>query len=302
VPGPTLPPVPQYGAGAAPSGSTTSTYDPNDIWQLGQLYNVPIYLGYSVGPTKEESALDRHLPGSDRPSRGPDGPQYKDAEDVVSGYYNQWVKGTAGNDSQAYQAFVNLQKSLYYSGAYGQTSFDKIHAGQWTSQTVNALSEALNEYHQASQSGAPISFEEWLSANAKGAQKAGGGFYSDTTGSGASAPVLNLADPQTLRMTAQQAAQAALGRNLSSDELSRFVDSFHAQQQAAFGAANAQGATSYTDAGSPTAAAEAFVAQGHGQEAGQHQVIGYADALLNHLMSGSGELPTGTVDPTVTSA
>jgi hypothetical protein len=92
---------------------------------------------------------------------------------------------------------------------------------------------------------------------------------------------INYSDPAALRGTLQQAAQAALGRDLSKGELEKFVHAFHGKEAAAQKA-------NYNNAGSatqPDAGGEAkdFVDQGFTMEEGQRRGATFVDSLNQML-------------------
>lgn len=284
-----LPPLPTYGSGGTTGlPSSTGKYDPNDIWKLGDLYNQPIYLGYTPGAPAATGPIASHLPVEDRVgSAGTN--TYGKTQSLIDHYNELWQKGTAG-DKKSYTDFVNLQKQLWYAGAYGQTSFDSVHVGQWTDQTLNALENALSGYVQTSKaSKKPQTFEDWLQANAAGGLAAGGGFdyKNGPGGSGASAPSpTQLTDPNALRQTVQQAAQAALGRGLSDAELSKFVDAFHQSETSAQQTAQGSGGT--VTPPDQQSDALAYAEQSDPQQYANHQAQGYFNAFMNlFLPSGS---------------
>lgn len=308
---PTLPPVPNYDGlpplvGSTDGSGAGSTRNPMDRWGLGALYGVPIYQGQDPGrrgyrpPTNQGHKDDPRVGEGQRDA----GPVYTEAQDIITGIYNQWARGTAG-DRQSFDGYLNIQKMLYYAGYFGQTSYDKIHAGQWTPQTQNALVDALTAFDQAQKAGVPLDFNSFLEQNAKGAAAAGGGFYGEDGaggsggGGGGRASGPTLADSETLRLTAQEAAQSALARNLTPDELTRFVDQFHQAQITAFN--TAAGGGSPTDA-DPRAEAIRFVVGNHGKEYQQNQIQDYTNAFLNLFLPGESQRPDLNIDPTFAGA
>ena len=199
------------------------------------------------------------------------------------------------------QLWANMQRQLIAIKAYGQGATDKnVNLGQWTGQADSAalLRAIIGFQHAAGYDGAglPLTFEGWLDAATK-QQYANqqGGVAGGGSGSGLpSTPALT--DPDTLKLAAQKAAQAALGRNLSAGELSNFVDQFHAEQTSAFQSAlKGQGAN--VDKSDARASAINFVTSSNSQEFGQHQAQGYTDAFLNMFLSGPSAAPDMNVDP-----
>jgi hypothetical protein len=202
------------------------------------------------------------------------------------------------------QLWANMQRQLIALGYYGAGASDKnVNLGQWTGQAdSSALLKAMIGFQQAAGhdgAGLPLSFADWLDANTR-QQYANqqGGVAGGGSGSGSGLPSTpTLADPDTLKLAAQKAAQAALGRNLSAGELSNFVDQFHAEQTSAYQSA-LKGQGTNVDKTDPRGSAIRFVASTNSQEFGQHQAEGYTDAFLNMFLSGPSAAPNLNVDPT----
>ena len=275
-----------------PNSTAGSTTDPGstgtDVYGLTpQEEQWTFYLGEAQNNTPATRALDRHLPTEDRPTRPPNG-TYGTALDLMKKYA---ALGSSSNPSDR-QAFANLQQQLLALGAYGTSgSTNLVRFGTWTDLDAQAMLRVFKSYQQVAGkdgAGQPISFEEYV--NQAAAQSAANG---QAGGTGSSNPVL-LTDPDTLKRYAQMAAQAALGRNLTADQLSTFVDQFHQQQISAAGAPGG----ALVDKNDPRASAIDFVTQQNSQEFGQHQVQGYTDSFLNMFLPNSSAAPNVNVDPT----
>ena len=98
-------------------------------------------------------------------------------------------------------------------------------------------------------------------------------------------------DPAVLRGLVQQAAQASLGRNLSADQVNRFVEEFHAQEQAyskqAYAAQTDQSGKSFNlTQPNATAQAQEFVDQGNPTEEGGQLLASYVGRLQQMLSGG----------------
>lgn len=213
----------------------------------------------------------------------------------VEDIYKQYAAMSASVSPKDQQTYQELQKGLADAGFYGSAT--SIQGG-WNGQTETALGDALVHYLQVSEStgGVGVSFKEWLAQTAQ--QNAANGNAFGAGGTGSSAPVLS--DPDTLRRYAQEAAQAALGRNLTPNQLDTFVSQFHNQQiQSYTDAANHNGLSSQKD--DPRASAVSFVTGSNQQEFGQHQIQGYTDAFLNMFLPSSSSAPNVPVDPSAVS-
>jgi hypothetical protein len=195
------------------------------------------------------------------------------------------------NDPLGFAAF---QKELAASGFFGSAT--KVYGG-WNGQTETAIADAMSQYLKVSEgAGVALSFRDFLSHQAAANTGINGGGGGSGSGSGLpSTPTL--ADPDTLKLAAQKAAQAALGRNLSAGELSNFVDQFHAEQTSAYQSA-LKGQGTNVDKTDPRGSAIKFVASTNSQEFGQHQAEGYADSFLNMFLTGPSAAPNVNVDPT----
>jgi hypothetical protein len=222
--------------------------------------------------------------------------QYSSAEEIMKQFAAMSMNDPSG--------FLTIQALLHQGGYLPGNP----QAG-FTAETQKAITSAMAQYIQlAHGASVPISFEEFLTHQAttnmaQNPPKPGGGVAPPTK------PVIQLTDPQTLANYAQRAAQAALGHNLTKEDLQKFIDSFHEQestaQQDAYTAAQqaAQGGNpaAVIDKNDPRASAITYATAGHEKEFGQHQIQGYTDAFLNMFLGGASAAPQMNVDPTAVS-
>lgn len=277
-----VPKAPTY-QGSANATPTSSTSNPNDVWNLGNLYGQPVYLG-----TTQEG-------GDLLDPRHPNSPQAPGQTTLVQGQTQDVVKQVlqmyAAQAAQRRKspgkltAYEELQKSLWQAGFYGQTSYKDIHAGQWTSQTQDALTSALKSYETVYQSGTPMTFSEFVNQNAAGSKDGG---YNGGAGLGTpAAQVVNLTDPAAIKSAAQSAAQAALGQGLSDQQLNDFVAQFQAQQTAA----QAPGVTTSTMPDLSSSALQ-FAQTTDPQAYKQEQLAAYQNTILNMFLPSESQRPS----------
>lgn len=290
----TAPTPPDYSGSSDSVPTGTTPANPLDVWHLGNYYGQPIAIG-TVQPGGASHSINNGqdlVPGKTNPISNAGNIRYASAQDYITQMADLWAQATAGTKPEnlaAMRQYVALQNSLYNAGAYGATSYDKIRWGQWQG-TEGALTKAIESFADFSVgTSQPMTFSEWLDSHRLGGQDTGsigpGGVSNDASGGGGgAASTISLADPNAIRETAQQAAQAALGHVLKPGQLDAFVNQFHAAQ-----------ASYQTQAGgeavSPdlTADANALVQQGdNAQEFSNHQALGYMDTFMNmFLPSGS---------------
>lgn len=198
------------------------------------------------------------------------------------------------NDPKAFQA---LQYQLAQAGFMGDATSPSQIKGGFSVQTEQALSSAMLQYLKVSQgSGVAINFKDYLAQTATANEANGNPALSGSSSSGGTPPTL--ADPETLALYAQKAAQAALGHNLTTAQVNSFVSSFH-EQQTLEAAGKTNGDT--VNAADPRAEAINFVTQSDPQGFQQQQVKGYTDAFLDMFTSGQSQAPNINVDPTAVS-
>jgi len=226
--------------------------------------------------------------------------QYSSAEDIMKQF-----SAMSYNDPSA---FLSLQAMLHQAGYLPGNP----QAG-FTAETQKAIAAAMVEYIQLSHgAGVPVPFFTGDPHNPGFLErKAATNLQQNPPKPGAGVappikPVIQETDPQTLALYAQKAAQAALGRDLSKEDLQKFIDSYHQEeataQQSAYSATQAAqhggNPAAVIDKNDPRASAISYATAGHEQEFGQHQITGYTDAFLNMFLSGASAAPNMNVDPT----
>lgn len=287
-----VPAAPTYHGAAGATAPSSSSKNPDDIFGLGDLYNQPIYLGQGV---YESHGTGRQGPVTSAPTKAN---RYGSTQDIMANATKLFGQQDAERAKHPHEltGYEQLQKELWQAGFYGQTSFDSVHVGQWTSQTQSALHDAIKSYEAVSRGGQlPETFTEFVAANQAGVSA--GGQQAKSSGSGSSGPPpVNLADPDSIKAAAQSAAMTALGQGLSDDQLNAFVSQFQQAQQSAHNAAYADGSTQYSDPNlSDEAAAYAQKADPGAYQQNQHQA--YMDALVN-LFAGPGATARPSINVT----
>lgn len=294
--------TPDYGAGASGSGSGSVPVDDTgaiDVW------NLPSFIADYEKQVKKPFVWDYKQPTDTSGNKAFQNPEFKKANDVLDkGSENldvnmsaeQLMKQLSAMSQNDPMGFASVQRLLQAGNWYGS---DKTIYGGWNKQTEDAFANAMVQYLKVARgAGVPITFRQFLINTANVNENLNG----NTPGSGSGGAGGNLpsrptlTDPDTLKMYAQKAAQAALGRDLNGDELDKFINEFHNQQTAAYENA-LHGNGDVVDKNDPRASAIQFVTQGHQQEFDQHQVQGYADAFLNMFLPNSSAAPNVNVDP-----
>lgn len=264
-----------------PTSSTQKK--PSDFWGLGQVYGQPILLGTDTQP------------GVIHPGKGPAGAElgmgpkpsttdvWRSAQAVMSSFSKEWSRDPAG--------FAKIQAELAAGGYYGSTG--KYVPGRYDTATKDALKKALGDYVAVADEGkTPVTLSEFLKTQASVTQQA------QANQPQTKIPAPSLTDTSQLRLQVQEAAQSALGRNLSQKEVNAFVNEFHSRETQAFNAAQA-GGQAYVNPDPSTSAAE-YVQQNNGVEAKQQDATAYVDSFLNMFLSGSSAAPSRTIDPALT--
>lgn len=275
----TAPTVPDYSGSSDPTGTPTTTTNPLDVWHLGNYYGQPIGVGIVPGHTGPVSPNGQDLtPG--KTNSTPTHIDYRQTQDYVKKVAELWAQATAGGgDQNAMQQYVGLQNALFNAGAYGSTAYNSIRWGSWQG-TEQALVKAISDYEDfVSGSGLPMTFDDYLASHRTGGIATGVLNPNGTgaTGSGQSAPQVNLTDPTEIRAAAQQAAQASLGHTFTPKQLDAFVNQFHAAQTAAQTSTDASVTT-------PDLSSEALAEAQSGpnaQEFANHQAQGYMDTFID---------------------
>lgn len=283
--------LPSYGDIPAQGQSAGSPSTPGSVewWQqqLGSLYGQQVLIGISLaknneGITPGGAGHSGHLAMPEDQTSGTTENNYQTTQDLF-----KQMMALSTKDPTSFQ---QMQGLLYDSGAYGATPRASVHWGQWTSDTANALKEALTNYEAVGPgSGSPISWTEYLQqAAAQGRVNQSQGGVGGAGGTGTASQV-QLSDPATLKATIQQAAMSSLDRALSPDELDKFVSNFQAQQASA--QTSTAGSVTMPDA---SAQAQSTIEQNHPDEFRQHNVSAYSNALLNLFLPGGSQLANFT--------
>ena len=183
--------------------------------------------------------------------------------------------------------YLDFQQRLFAGGFYGATPASSIPWGtDPQGATLDAWKKVLIAAQQAQSSGYNITPDQILQQGIEQHQAA-------IKNAPVSKPgmIVQYSDPAALTGIVQQAAQASLHRNLSPDEINRFIQEFHAQE-AAYSKKNYQAQLDTTgkefDLTQPNAQAQAeqFVQQGHPAEAGGELLASYMAQLQSMLNGG----------------
>lgn len=180
---------------------------------------------------------------------------------------------------------TELQRRLWAGGFYPPgTSQDDIIPGMPDYHTEKAWLTLLDRAAKYKNAGKDMTVWEILDEGAN-IMKAQG----KEPGAVGRAPlVVDLANPDDLKYIAQKTAVGTLGRALRSDEIERFVSSFHSSQRSAQTQAYNAGGTggpggSAVSAPSPTVAAEQFARQADPTAAGAHDAVKVFDVVSRVL-------------------
>jgi hypothetical protein len=273
-----------YGASVPAAAGTTT------IWNLpSDLNNKVIYFdtGYThSSKTGPPQVKNREVSLEDKYGTGAVGGSF-DQNEPVSKIMDHYAAMSV-NDPLSFAA---LQKELLDAGFYGPPGTTIL--GGMKQQTQDALIKAMRQYLQVSQTGTGQSFTKFLAGEAA-ANIGINGNVPGSAGSGSSTPILT--DPDTLTRYAQMAAENALGRALTKNELTKFVDQFHNEQINSYTqAAGHNGLSAMKD--DPRSSAIDFVTSNNQPEFEQHQIQGYADSFLNMFLPSSSAAPNVSVDP-----
>jgi hypothetical protein len=181
------------------------------------------------------------------------------------------------------QQFYEWQQKLYAAGFYGSAKPTDVAWGTWDLATGAALKSAFSAAVQVAASGAPVTFDEYLTGLGQAKTAA-------QSGIGTGPLVVQHEDPKAVAGMLQQAAQASLGRDLSDAEVEHFISEYKAAEDAYYkGRKVATDATGgRVDVTQPNlqAQAESFVQGGHGTEAAGNNMADYVKALESMLGGG----------------
>jgi hypothetical protein len=191
-----------------------------------------------------------------------------------------------GSDPKGYLAF---QQALFAGGFYGDASPKSIPWGaDPNGSTANAWKRVLIAAQQAQAAGLGLTPDDILARGVQGRKAADAGMPASK------APlVIQTTDPAVLSGLVQQAAQAALGRNLDPGEVQKFITSFHMQEEAysrqrykAEQDASGTGATYRLSQPDASADAQKFVGDAHPTEAGANDLADYVGVIHSLLNRG----------------
>lgn len=195
--------------------------------------------------------------------------------------------------------FAELQQALA-AGPWGAVHIN----GVFDINTEKALAGAMTQYVKLSMGtgAAPVytdpktgkksgGFVAYLMNSAATAQSLGGGGTS--LGGGSKNPI-SVTDPNSIRQAAIQAAQAALGENISSDQIDKFVQQFQAAQTAA--QTQVGGTASAPDLSSD---AMSYVQKSDPQAYHDSQRQAFVNSLVNMFAPSASQRPNMTPVPSV---
>lgn len=276
-----MPPTPQPDGGWDPSqsGGSSTTTAATTLWDLGGLdKSKPITIGYG-SKTEAKRVAGSSLDPYDRETA------QSTATSPSLGLPADLVKQPITLYSTDAKAYLAFQQALYAGGFYGSMSTQSIPWGSDpTGATFDAWKRVLIAAQQAQSAGLSITPQQVLERGIQQRKDAG-------TGAVPKAPlVIQTTDPATLTGLVQRAAQDALGRNLSKEEVGKFIASFHSQEQAfsrkKYAAEqDTTGKTFEFTSPDPTAQATEFVEGGHPTEAGGNKLADYV-GVLQQLIGG----------------
>lgn len=276
------------GASPIPTDSTGAV----DIWDMPSTLKGQV-LWFDTG-SKSVSKTPHDYPFEPEEATGP--PVVTKESFDINASAEQIMKQYAAESQNNPVGFAALQKQLAQAGFYGDSTQVK---GGWNIQTEQALATAMQQYLKVSQgAGVAVNFKDFLGNQAVANTEINGNPTNGENPGGSAAAPPTLADPETLALYAQKAAQAALGHNLTTAQVNSFVSSFH-EQQTLEAAGKTNGDT--VNAADPRAEAINFVTQSDPQGFQQQQVKGYTDAFLDMFTSGQSQAPNINVDPTAVS-
>lgn len=142
----------------------------------------------------------------------------------------EWLRGQAVNNTEGYNSIV---ASLYQAGYLSEAD---VRFGRFTGKVAQAFAEAAWDTANANMGRDPgevITIFDHLDGIIAGFEESG--FGPNGPGGGGDGPqaptrVDQWSDPETLRETIRQSAQAALGRNLTDQEEQAFLSNFHGKE------------------------------------------------------------------------
>jgi hypothetical protein len=269
------PPQPDGGFNIPQKDTSSGAYGQNSLWDLSGLSTDPII----TQAASHFNGINRLDPGDRAIAERSTAEQNGLPSDLVKYPIDLYAK-----DPKAYLA---LQQQLYQGGFYGSTPASSIPWGtDPAGSTYDAYKKVLIAAQQAQAIGHSLTPDQVLAQAIQQHQAAAAAGPSGKPGM-----VVQYSDPAVLRGLVQQAAQASLGRNLSTEQVNAFVNEFHAQE-AAFSKKNYAAQLDQTgkefDLTQPNAAAQAqeFVDQSNPKEEGGQLLASYVGRLQQMLSGG----------------
>lgn len=180
--------------------------------------------------------------------------QYMSLQDGLS-----WFARLSVTDKDAYNSLVGqLNHAGYFASQTGNMNYlpaNQLPLNTYSRNAGQALVEAMQDLSVAQMNGESSDMASWLQKRSQG--------YEDYVKSGAGYNPVNRSyqDPATLAASAKNAAQSAIGRNLTPAEEAKFESAFHGKENAAYNEMDAYGrakavnnldGTSGLPAGTPT--------------------------------------------------
>lgn len=269
---PKTPPPPAAGPDAwpgpggitPPDGGGTGSAQ-KSIWDLGELENYPsIIIDYGRSRRDLPKRLDQYDQQLAEKSLRPQDP--RETWKLLRQPVNLFA-----NDRDGY---LRLQRGLFAAGFFGSKTWESV-AGTAVDATMTAWRQVLIETARAQDTGAALTPEDILRKSIEG-RKAG-------VGQGGQSLVRQHEDPKAVAGILQQAAQASLGRNLSTQEIEHFISQYRAAEDAYYAQAEKADVTpGIHNLTKPNleAQADSFVQGGHGTEMAGEEIGAYGDAFL----------------------
>lgn len=260
------------------TSTTPGTNSGSSIWNLDVPTGAQVYTGINPPTTADGDVV--HQKGVRTATYQSN--NYVSADDFMSGL----VKMSQTDPG----SFQQVQRQMWEAGYYGSEAWKDVRQGTWSPDTSTAVKKAIEAYADvAIKAGVPTTFTDFLSQNAGNAEA--GGNVDGTAGGTPPNTQVQLTDPVALKQAATQAAQQALGRNLTDAQLNAFVDSFHAQQtqsQQTSQLAAESNTNSVTTTPDASAQATQFAEQQNPDEFAKYQTSAYTNIFANmFLPSGS---------------
>lgn len=268
-------PWPPTGGPAAGSGGTTTTSGSAQT----SIFDIPTGLKPDSQITTDYGRTRRDLPGRlDQYDRQI---AEKSLRPPVVGRLEDALKEPITAFAKDPKKYLNLQRALFAAGFFGDTPEKSIQWGAGVEQTMAAWRRVIIATAQAQAAGQSLTPVDVMNRALEG-RKA-------SAGPGGASLVRQHEDPKAVAGILQRAAQASLGRNLSTAEVEHFISEYRSAEDAYY----TQGEKADVTPGIHNltkpdleAQADAFVQGGHGTEMAGESMGAYADALLRMVEGG----------------